>query len=567
MRKRWAARPAPELNLKEAENPFDLPESISLLLARRGYSGEKLNMYLNPDMDALTHPKNMGGVLQAAQRIVCAVQNAERILIHGDFDADGITATVIVYLGLQALGASVEYFIPDRFEDGYGLSESGIEACRKVNASLLITVDCGITAAEYVKILNDLNIDTVITDHHQPGDALPDAEAIVNPVLDPDAPHSNLAGAGVAWMVLRAVYDLLGSDMEYLHRLLQFVAIGTVTDVVELTGDNRILVFEGLTKLRESSLHGVAALINSASLNIRELSSTDIAFYIGPRLNACGRVGHAADAVELLLAGSGEEAGKLIKTVEKHNRVRRKLDRQIEADVFRLADKLDNPRCIVMADEGWHRGVIGIVASRLVSRYGVPSIMISIDNECGYGSARSVPGIPIFSILTDLQAEHRIMESLGGHPMAAGFRIPEENIPVLKKELESVLAEDEWNEHLGSVLYIDGKLEEQDYNAEFIRYLDMLEPFGEGNRKPVWLARGAYPLRWWAVGKNADHLSCNFRIGASTYSAIGFGMASRQSMFSDRVDLAFTLSLNTYRGDGSIQLILKDIRRHRKAPE
>jgi len=563
LRKRWVARPAPELNLKKADNSCDLPESISLLLARRGYSGEKLNMYLNPDMDLLSHWSNLGGVLQAAERIVSAIQNSERILIHGDFDADGITATAIVYLGLQSLGAPVDYFIPDRFKDGYGLGESGIEACIELNASLLITVDCGITALENIEVLKGLNVDTVITDHHQPGDILPDAVAIVNPVLDPVAPHSKLAGVGVAWMLLKAVFDMLGADTEYLHELLPYVAIGTVTDVVELTGDNRILVFEGLSKLRESPLPGIAALIKSASLNTPEMSSTDIAFYIGPRLNACGRVGHASDAVELLLAGNAGEAGKLIKTVEKHNRIRRKLDRQIEADVFRLADKLDNPRCIVMADEGWHRGVIGIVASRLVSRYGVPSIMISIDNEYGYGSARSVPGIPIFSILTDLQAEHSIMESLGGHPMAAGFRIPKENIPVLRKELESVLAEDEWNAHLGSVLYIDGKLEEQDYNADFVRYMDMLEPFGEGNRKPVWLARGAYPVRWWAVGKNADHLSCNFRIGTSTYSAIGFGLVNRQSMFSDRVDLAFTISLNTYRGDGSIQLVLKDIRRHR----
>jgi len=299
-------------------------------------------------------------------------------------------------------------------------------------------------------------------------------------------------------------------------------------------------------------------------LNIREISSIDLAFYIGPRLNACGRVGHAADAVELLLAGSALEAGKLVKTVEKHNRARRKLDREIESDVFRLADELDNPRCIVMANEGWHRGVIGIVASRLVSRYGVPSIMISIDNEYGYGSARSVPGIPIFSILSDLQAEHRILDSLGGHPMAAGFRIPEDSIPLLKDKLNSVLAGDEWNAHLGSVLYIDGKLEEQDYNAETVRYLEMLEPFGEGNREPVWLARGAYPVRWRAVGKNADHLSCNFRIGASIYSAIVFGMVNRQSMFGDLVDLAFTLSRNTYLGDGSIQLVLKDIRKHRR---
>jgi single-stranded-DNA-specific exonuclease len=294
------------------------------------------------------------------------------------------------------------------------------------------------------------------------------------------------------------------------------------------------------------------------------MSSTDIAFYLGPRLNACGRVGHAADAVKLLLAGNTEEAEELMKIVEEYNRVRRKLDRKIENHVIRLVEKLDNPRCIVMADEGWHRGVIGIVASRLVSKYGVPSIMISIENNNGYGSARSVPGIPIYSILTGLQAEHRIMESLGGHPMAAGFRIPEANIPILREELNSILSGDEWDGHLGSVLYIDGKLEEQDYNAETVKALEMIEPFGEGNRKPVWIARGAYPVQWRAVGKNADHLSCNFRIGSVIYRAIGFNMVNRQSMFDSTVDLAFTLALDTYRGDGSIQLVLKDIRRHRR---
>ncbi|MCK4807944.1 MAG: DHH family phosphoesterase, partial [Candidatus Aegiribacteria sp.] len=288
MRKRWVARPAPDLKLKEADNPCDLPESISLLLARRGFSDDKLNRFLNPDMDLLSNWKDIGGVRKAAQRIVTAVQNSERILVHGDFDADGITATVIVYMGLQSLGALVDYFIPDRFEDGYGLGESSIKACEAINAGLLITVDCGITAAEYVGILKGLNIDTVITDHHQPGDTLPDAEAVVNPVLDEDASYSKLAGAGVAWMVLRAVYDLLGADMEYLYELLQFVAIGTVTDVVDLTGDNRILVSEGLKQLRKSPLPGISALTCSASLDIVEMSSTDLAFYLGPRLNACG---------------------------------------------------------------------------------------------------------------------------------------------------------------------------------------------------------------------------------------------------------------------------------------
>jgi len=561
---RWAARPAPKLSIKRADNPDDLPESVSLLLARRGFSGDRLKGFLNPNIESLSDWRDIGGIQKAAERIVSAVENSETILIHGDFDADGITASAILCRGLRSLGSKAEYYIPDRFEDGYGLGDSSIEACRKEDADLLITVDCGITANEYVDILSSMSIDTVITDHHQPGSILPAALAVVNPILDGDTPHSKLAGAGVAWMVLKAVFELLDADTGYLHELLQLAAVGTVSDVVELVDDNRIIAAEGLSVLRTRPFPGITALAESASIEPGKITSSDIAFYLGPRLNACGRIGHASDAVELLLAESGEEAGELIEEVEEYNRTRRKLDRTIEKQVIQIADRLDDPSCIVMADEGWHRGVIGIVASRLVSKYGVPSVMISIDDDTGYGSARSIPGIPIFTILSGIQAEHGIMNSLGGHPMAAGFSIPHENISILREQLNSILALDEWKSRMGSVLYVDGKLEEQDYNAVTIKALEMAEPFGEGNREPVWITRGAYPVQWRAVGKNAKHLSCNFRIGMQIYKAIGFNMVNSQSLFNGKVDLAFTLSLDTYRGDGSIQLILKDIRRHRR---
>ena len=565
MQKRWAARPAPMLDIVEAANPYNLPDSISLLLARRGFSEEKLDRFLNPDMKYLSSWKDTGGIRKAAKRIIAGIENSENILIHGDFDADGITATTVVYLALKSLGARVSYFIPDRFEDGYGLGKSSIEACSASGTGLLITVDCGITGSGYVETLRNLNIDTIITDHHLPGDVLPDAEAVVDPVLDNS--HSVLAGAGVAWMVLRAVYDLMGLNDEYLLELLQLVAIGTVADVVELTGDNRILVSEGLKVLRTKPLPGISALAESASVNIRKIRSTDIAYCIAPRLNACGRVGRASDAVELLLAGNSEEAGKLLETVQEHNRIRKKLDREMERHVLRKVKDLDNPKCIVMADSGWHRGVIGIVASRLVSRFGVPSIMISIEDDEGYGSARSVPGIPIHSILTGIQAEYGLMDTLGGHPMAAGFSIPEVNIPVLRDELIRILSGDEWKNHLGSVMYVDGKLEEQDYRSETASALEKLEPFGEGNRKPIWLARGVYPVQWRAIGKNSKHLSCNFRIGSAVHRAIGFNMADSQSLFNGKVDIAFALELDSYRGDGSLQLVLKGIRRHRKAAD
>lgn len=559
------ARPVPELNIEKACNPHDLPQSISLLLARRGLSGEKLDRFLYPDINSLSRWQDIGGVRRAAERIVSGIQNEENIMVHGDFDADGITATTIVYMGLRSLGANVDYFIPDRFEDGYGLGESSIEACKAAYTNLFITVDCGINAVEYVDILKSMNVDTIITDHHQPGSILPDAEAVVDPVLDGDTPYSKLAGVGVAWMVLKAVYDLMTADTGYLHVLLQLVAIGTVTDVVELIDDNRILVSEGLKLLRTKPFPGISALAESVSVNIQQINSTDLAYYIGPGLNACGRIGHADDAVKLLLADSGKEVAELIKIVEEHSRIRRKLDRKIESHVIQLVEALDNPRCIVMANEGWHRGVIGIVASKLVSRYGVPSIIISIENDNGFGSARSVPGIPIYSILTEIQAEHGIMDSLGGHPMAAGFSIPRSNISILREELNRIISRKEWKACLGSVLYVDGKLEEQDYNAETLRALEIVEPFGEGNRKPVWLARGAYPVQWRAVGKGAKHLSCDFRIGADIYKAIGFNMVNSQSLFSGKVDLAFILALDKYRGNGRIQLILKGIRKHRKA--
>ncbi len=563
MKKRWLPRPAPMLELAQAPNPHGLPSSLALLLARRGYTGESLDRYLDPDMANLSDWRNIEGMEEVAGRIASAVRESEMILVHGDFDADGITGTAVVYLALKSLGARVDYFIPDRFDDGYGLGESSIQACIDAGADLMVTVDCGISDSEYVRALAGMGVDTVITDHHQPGDEVPPAVAVVDPAMDDGAHFSDLAGVGVAWMAMKCVFELLGGDSEYLHALLQLVAVGTVADVVELTGDNRILVSEGMAVLRREPFPGIEAVARSASIDIRRVTSTDLAYYIGPRLNACGRIGHAHEAVRLLLATADDEAKEQAAKVEAHNRLRRKLDREVEEQVLRRAGDLEGRRCIVMADGEWHRGVIGIVASRLVARFGVPALMIAMEDGVGFGSARSVPGIPIHSILRDMQSRLGIMESLGGHPMAAGFRVAPDNVVRLREELCRVMAEDRWDSHLGSVVYIDGRLEDEDFSAGMARALDLMEPFGQGNREPVWIARGAYPLTWRPVGRDGNHLSCSFRLGSGTVRAIGFNMVDSQSMFNGRVDLAFTLSLDTWRNDGSIQMVLKDIRKHR----
>lgn len=561
LRKRWAARPVPYLHLKSAGELHGLPESLALMLARRGYSGKKLEDFLNPDIQDVSPWKNLGGILEAAKRIVTAVENSEKILVHGDFDADGITATAVVYMALSRLGAEISYFVPDRFIEGYGIGSSAVQYCVDNGIDLLITVDCGITENEQIDELNGMNIDTVITDHHQSGDQLPFAKAIVNPSLDGDVRHSTLAGVGVAWMVMNGVYELMNAETSPLHELLQLVAIGTVTDVVELINDNRILVSEGLKSIRSNPLPGISALAKSASVNIDDCDSSHLAFYIGPRLNACGRVGHAKQAVALLLAMNGSEAEELLAPVEKNNRIRKKFERDVEKQVAESAVELQDPRCIVLAGEGWHRGVVGIVASRLVSRYGVPVILISLEDNQGYGSARSIPGISIHSLLGEIQDKHKILNSFGGHPMAAGLTIPQDNVQLLKEHLETLMSCEKWDEYLGSVLYLDGSLEETDYTIETVHALSRLEPFGSGNSMPVWLARGAYAIQWRAVGKTGNHLSCDFKIGSNTFKSIGFNMAGKQSLLGGRVDLAFALAVDTWRNDGSVQLILKDIRK------
>lgn len=562
MEKRWTARPAPLLELREAPDHHDLPPPVSLLLARRGYSGKELDAFLRPDIRDLTSWRDLGGAEAAASRIASAVRSSEKIVIHGDFDADGMTATTIAYLALERLGADADFFIPDRLDDGYGLGDSSVSACREAGAGLLVTVDCGISDVEHVRALGELGVDTVITDHHLPGEELPAAFAIVDPALDGCDAGFPMAGAGVAWMMMRGVFELMGADEEPLEDLLQLAAVGTVADVVDLVGDNRLIAAEGIRRMRQRPLPGLGALAESSSTDIREVTSSDLAFRLGPRLNACGRVGRAGDALDLLLAPTVEEASKPAALIEEHNRLRKKLDRELEDTVLGCIGAEGPGRCIVMAGGGWHRGVVGIVASRLASRFGVPSVIIAVEDGVGFGSARSVPGVPIHSIISTVQSRTGIMHSLGGHPMAAGFRLPSGSIGTLKEGIRSILAEDRWSAHLGPVQYIDGRLGEGDFNAGTVRALRLLEPFGEGNREPVWISRGACAVSWKKVGREGSHLSCVFRTDSGTFRAIGFNMASCAKLLSNRVDLAFRLSLDTWRGDGSVQLVLEDIRAH-----
>ncbi len=562
MEKRWKPRPVSDLHLKAAERVLGLPDSLALLLARRGITGEHLKAYLNPDISTISPWAEMPGAPKASRKIAEAVNLSKKILVHGDFDADGITATVLMCRALRSLGADVTYHVPDRFFDGYGLGENSVRACIEKGAELVITVDCGMTAVNEVARLSTAGIDTVITDHHISSDELPDAVAIVNPVLAAkEIGKSAPAGVGVAYHVLCGVYEILGADSDVLRELLPLVTVGTIADVVELLGDNRILAAEGIKRMQLNPPEWLSELAGLASVEIEKINSGNIAFQIAPRLNACGRIGHAAQAIDLLLADDVSDVRRLGTLVEANNRRRKELDRETLNRALSMYAETEDGNCIVLASEEWHRGVIGIAASRLVSKFGMPVLLIALDGDVGHGSARSIQGVSIFDLMTEIQNEMSLFTAFGGHHAAAGFTIRKKWVPILRTKLNEMMSDESNSIHLGTSILLDGSLDKEDFNLDTINALSKLEPFGEGNREPVWLARHVQALTWNEVGKDRKHLSCEFRIGSRVIRSIGFNLSDRQAILNTPVDIAFKLAEDTWRNDGSVQMHLVDIRR------
>jgi len=561
LKHRWLARPVPGLHLKTSPEEFShLPVSVALLLARRGLDGNDLHSLVNPSLENLSPWNALPGIERACERIATAINFGEKILVHGDYDADGITATTLTCIALRRLGGEVSYYIPDRFGDGYGIGVSGIEACSSAGASLMVTVDCGITAVTEINELSYMGIDTVVTDHHRPSSELPGAFSLVNPQLSSDsAPWSGLSGAGVAFRTMQALFEHFGSGIDDIVDLLPLAAIGTVCDVVPLTGDNRILVSIGLQMMSESTIPGLTAIAASAGNDLQKISSRDVAFSIGPRLNSSGRIGHASSAVDLLLADSHARAAELAEVIEKYNSERRILDGAVFEDALRMSYSYPEACSLVLCSSGWHQGVIGIAASRLVSEVGVPVVLISIMGDSAKGSARSIPGVSIHDVLRGISADTGMLDSFGGHHMAAGLSIATDRIDSFRDELEQRVAVLQERTGRGAVIWLDGQLEECDFNIDTVRAIEMLEPFGEGNEEPVWLARSVRAINWKPVGQGR-HLSCLFQIGDSRIRAIGFGMSRSQSMLPRPVDLAFTLREDNWRSDGSVQLNLRGIR-------
>ena len=538
------------------------PYLVSSVLASRGVScPEQATEFLTQETTLVHSPFLMKDMDKAVARIDRALSDGERIAIFGDYDVDGITATCIMVDYLKGRGADVVHYIPRRIEDGYGLSCEAIEGLRRGGATLLVTVDCGITGVEEVAYARSIGMDVVVTDHHECKETLPVAAAVVDPRrTDCEYPFKHLAGCGVA---LKLVLALGGPDREeaLFSRYCTLAAIGTVADVMQMTGENRTIVSRGLASLDRSDFIGLHALLKEAGLAGREISSVQIGFVLAPRINAAGRMGAADMAADLLLCQDAAQAEELAKSLCALNRERQSVEQTIYSQAEAMIEELpeDQRRALVLASETWHQGVVGIVASRLSEKYSRPSFMIHLNGGVGKGSCRSWGG---FNLFAALESCSDLLLGFGGHELAAGFTIDEANIPAFRARMNQYAAEYWVGKVPESALEVDVELRQPGrVTLQEVEALAALEPYGSGNARPLFCLMGATLLRTQSVGQNR-HLKLRLGKGNAQFDGIFFSTTSAACGCAegDRVDAAFYLQVNEFRGSRTVQLQMVDIR-------
>lgn len=533
---------------------------IAQILLNRGLGDEdEATEFLFGKLDSLHDPYLLKDMQKAVQRIQCAIENQEKITIYGDYDVDGVTSTALIFRVLKRLGAIVEYYLPDRQNEGYGLNCTALELIYKSGTSLLITVDCGINAIEEVSAIGN-KIDIIISDHHQPSAILPKACAVINPKRkDCIYPDKNLAGVGVAFKLCQALWALFCKDADEIFDYLDLVAIGTIADIVPLLGENRIMVKSGLLRLKSTSNQGLRALLNSA--NLEDVDSGKVGFIIAPRLNAAGRIGQVTAGVELLITEDKERAAELTLYIEQQNALRQAVEKDIlaAAEAMMADYDLQTNKVIVLSGVDWHSGVIGIVASRLLDKYFRPVIIINEKDGIGKGSCRSIPGFDMFYALN---ACSDLLIKFGGHPLAAGLSISLDKIAELRERLNNIASQILQDDDYIPTLKIDELVSLQEINTAFLEELACLSPFGMGNPRPVFVSRGVIPENAKTIGREGQHLKMTVRQQHICQNVISWEMGSMVNQLLDhsKIDVAFAPEFNEWQGRRNIQLNAKDIK-------
>jgi single-stranded-DNA-specific exonuclease len=558
MQKTWKIRkPHPELQLKFSRE-FGIHPVISQLLVNRGIlTSKEAQSFLNPDLALLHDPMKMKDLEKAVTRIKKARHNKEKVLIFSDYDCDGITACVLLKSVLHRLGISVSHYIPHRANEGYGLNENIAAIVKEKKADLLISVDCGVTAVDEIASLNKAGCDTIVVDHHQPKKGkLPAAVAVIDPKReDCGYPFKELASVGLVYKLSQALTG------ENLLSELDLVAMGTISDVMSLSGENRVLVKEGLKQISKSERPGIRALLEICKLKDKDISVGMVGFILGPRINACGRMDSAEKAVELLSAKDMDEALRLAKELDKQNRDRQKIQDQVLSQALNLVEKEVNFKdhnVIVVSQEGWHSGVLGIVASRIAEKYYRPTIVISLENGIGKGSGRSIENFHLFDALTNCS---EVLQEFGGHRHAAGLTILKGNVAQFRKVINDFARINILPEDLLPSLNIDCQVPLSVLNVELVRDLENLAPFGMGNPQPVLCSRNL-ELKGEPMLLGKETIKFWVSDGKLTAQVVGFGRADLFSVLSaaNRMDLTYSPSIDDWQDEPAVQLELKDIK-------
>ncbi len=575
MKKRqWVIKPADD-RCEQLAKSLKVSPLLAQVLINRGItdSGEA-SVFLRPRLTELIDPDQMPGIEPAIRRLKQAISNTEKITVYGDYDVDGITGVAILWQVLTILGADVDYYIPHRIDEGYGLNTEAIENLAKSGTKLLVTVDCGVTAFDSAERAAQLGLDLVITDHHQPDIKLPQATAIVHPALQESYPNQDSAGAMVAFKLAWAIANEFNSGRRLEPRLREFMlnatslaAMGTVADIVDLRGENRVLTSYGLKALPDCKLSGIEALIETAGLTGHSLDSFHIGFRLAPMLNAAGRMGHARLAVELLTSDSPTRSMQIAEYLKEQNGLRQQCERKIFKQACEMIVERDmnhpDRKSIVLASENWHTGVIGIVASRIVDKFYRPTIMINAadaENGIAQGSGRSIPG---FCLLSGIRACSQHLSSFGGHKMAAGIRIETEKVEKFAAEFEEYAKQNLNENDVAAKLHIDAAVPLETFRKETVTELQLLGPFGQGNPEPTFATKGvrlASPPR--RVGAGREHLQLTITDNTTAIRCIGFrfGKLEKKLLETEFFNVAYQPQINTYNGNSNVQFVLTDIR-------
>ena len=548
MNKKWQIFEPDKNKIEDIKSKYKVNQLLATILANRNILKEEdIRLFLNPTRNDFYNPFLITDMDIAVNRIIKAIENKENITIYGDYDVDGITSITVLKSFLNDIGVETNTYIPNRLIEGYGLNKEAIDKISKKGCNLMITVDCGISAIEEIEYANSLGIETIITDHHEAGNEIPKAIAVIdNKRKDSKYPFRELAGVGVVFKLIQAIGITLKLKEESYLKYLDIVCIGTISDIVPLVDENRVIAKLGLLLVAQTKNIGLRSIINSSGYN--KIDSNTISFGVAPRINACGRMGKAEEALELFLSKDKNEVNELTNKLNEHNRKRQETEKAIFENALEKikAEHLDENKAIIVGGENWHHGVIGIVSSKITEMYFKPSILLSFEEDgIGKGSGRSIPGFDLHEALMKCSDT---IEKFGGHSMAVGITVKKDNLEKFKKEFEQIATQSKIDEII-PIINIDAKVDLSDIDKEMVESLKQLEPFGEANKMPVFAFKNLKidSIRALSEGK---HLKLTLKDNNYIINAIGFniGYLANEYRIGDKIDVAGVLEINTFNG-------------------